>query len=406
MNYNVQKWCKLILVALVLIALCRPAVSYAWRNTWLSRQDAPSKAAQSFAPALDWRPTHTSSGARYAGNDACAQCHTQTATQPTTPMGIALENIADSRILSTHPRLTFKSGPYTYTITREGNRSIYSVTDGRDTITTPLLYAFGQGKVGQTYVLEYEGKFYESGVSFFNEIKGLDYTLGSPRQPAKTLKEAVGRLMDAADTKECFSCHSTASVSDNKLQLDKLTPGVTCEGCHGPGANHIAAMKARRQPGAKTNTGAPSLNNTQILNPGRFDTDGQSQFCGACHRTWTHVSLMRLTGVANVRFQPYRIFGSKCYDFDDKRISCTACHNPHEELKHDAAFYDAKCLACHQADQKVKQTGAAANKFPACPVGKQNCASCHMPKYELPGSHYKFTDHRIRVTRPGEPYPN
>jgi len=29
-----------------------------------------------------------------------------------------------------------------------------------------------------------------------------------------------------------------------------------------------------------------------------------------------------------------------------------------------------------------------------------------MPQYELPGGHFKFTDHQIRVVRAGEPYPD
>ena len=29
----------------------------------------------------------------------------------------------------------------------------------------------------------------------------------------------------------------------------------------------------------------------------------------------------------------------------------------------------------------------------------------HMPKYEIRGSHYSFTDHWIRVVKSGEPYP-
>jgi hypothetical protein len=29
-----------------------------------------------------------------------------------------------------------------------------------------------------------------------------------------------------------------------------------------------------------------------------------------------------------------------------------------------------------------------------------------MPKYELPGAHFKFTDHRIRIVKAGEPYPD
>ena len=29
-----------------------------------------------------------------------------------------------------------------------------------------------------------------------------------------------------------------------------------------------------------------------------------------------------------------------------------------------------------------------------------------MPKVNLPGGHMAFTDHQIRIVRPGEPYPN
>src|SRR5262249_6207871 len=134
-------------------------------------------------------------------------------------------------------------------------------------------------------------------------------------------------------------------------------------------------------------------------------------------RAWTQVMLMPPQGLGNVRFQPYRIFGSKCYSFEDRRISCAACHNPHEELRRDPAYYDSKCLACHRAGEgSGKATPAAtgvgagpsAEGVPmaaACKVGKQNCAECHMPKYELPGAHFKFTDHRIRIVKPGEPYP-
>ena len=41
-----------------------------------------------------------------------------------------------------------------------------------------------------------------------------------------------------------------------------------------------------------------------------------------------------------------------------------------------------------------------------CPVAVKGCSTCHMPKIELPGSHFKFTDHRIRVARAGDTFPN
>lgn len=381
------------------IALMLGTLVVLWNPLKLLSQSSQSQSAgKSFAPTMEWRPTHAPANAKYLGNQACAECHTQTETQHLTPMGKALEAVAESGILKANPKLSFKSGNYAYSITRQGNQSIYVVTDGKETLSAPILYAFGQGQAGQTYVLELRGKYYESRVSFYNEITGLDYTLGAPREPAKSLLEAFGRAMDSLDTKDCFSCHATAAVSERQLQLDKLTPGITCEGCHGGGENHVALMKSKneqttRRPGEMA-----------IMNPGHFDTEGMTQFCGSCHRTWAQVQLMKeARGVVNVRFQPYRIFGSKCYDFDDKRISCTTCHNPHEKMKQETAFYDAKCIACH----RKPEIAVTAKTYATCKAGKtSNCVSCHMPEYEIPGAHHKFTDHWIRIVKPGEAYPN
>jgi hypothetical protein len=68
--------------------------------------------------------------------------------------------------------------------------------------------------------------------------------------------------------------------------------------------------------------------------------------------------------------------------------------------------FDPKCLACHGGAKPA--AGKPASPKPGakvCPVAKSNCVSCHMPKLELPGAHFKFTDHRIRIVKPNEPYP-
>jgi hypothetical protein len=138
-----------------------------------------------------------------------------------------------------------------------------------------------------------------------------------------------------------------------------------------------------------------------IFNPARLSGDELSQqFCASCHRGAEEFSLLKSMEINNVRFQPYRIFQSKCYS-DDRNISCTACHDPHEPLNEKSSDYDAKCLACHA----LKGKPAAQGSSPSCPVAVKECTSCHMPKIEVKAAHFKFTDHFIRIVKPGDKYP-
>jgi hypothetical protein len=197
--------------------------------------------------------------------------------------------------------------------------------------------------------------------------------------------------MSVEAARGCFACHSTGAVTGGQLQLDQLMPGVSCEGCHGPGEKHSAAVKARTR-------------NLQIFNPAKLDPDELTQeFCGACHVSFEKALLMPNQGGANnLRYQPYRIQNSPGHS-GDARISCVACHDPHDKMAWDESSYDTKCLTCHLAVPGEKRT--ATRSGAACPVSKRHCTSCHMPKLELPGAHGKFTDHWIRIVRPGAPVP-
>lgn len=74
--------------------------------------------------------------------------------------------------------------------------------------------------------------------------------------------------------------------------------------------------------------------------------------------------------------------------------------------------FDAKCFACHRSAESLKSAETAKAESEAgrtdkpCPVAQKNCVSCHMTRIEVPGAHFKFTDHRIRIVREGEPFPN
>jgi Cytochrome c554 and c-prime len=345
-------------------------------------------------PLSDWRPTADAPGIRYVGPRACAQCHRQEAsTQLATPMAHALESTSDCQVLSEHPRMTFREGTYSYQIVRKDTRSIYTVSDGVNTISEPILYCFGRGRAGQTYVIQHTGVLYECRVSYYQTIQELDLTIGQATAIPASLEEALGRRLSGTEALDCFGCHAPSAVSGHRLRLENLVPGVTCEACHGPGERHIAAVNSRDSKGP------------QIFNPRTLDSITLSQeFCGTCHRGFLQVMQMPAQGgLQNVRFQPYRIFNSKGHNQFDSRISCIACHDPHDKLQHEASFYDSKCLACHLSNPKQAKTEMRTAR--ACPVGTQKCAACHMPKVEIPGTHTSFTDHWIRVVKPNEPIP-
>ena len=315
-------------------------------------------------------------------------------THAATPMARALESTAGSPVLRAHRILTFRNGRYSYRVVRQGDRSIYSVSDGVKTISEPILYPFGLGKVGQTYLFRHNGRLFESRVTYYRTLDGLDFTGGQPRSAPASVEDALGRLLGAEDAQGCFGCHAPLSVTREGLKLENLVPGITCESCHGPGADHVAAAQAGKFDDAK------------IFNPGKLSATSLSQeFCGFCHRGFDQVMLMPgQGGINNLRFQPYRIFNSRGHNTADSRISCVACHDPHVELQHSPAYYDARCMACHAPAEAGGETPARAHAA-TCTVGKRDCAGCHMPKIEVPEMHFKFTDHWIRVVKPDAPVP-
>jgi hypothetical protein len=324
--------------------------------------------------------------AALAENDAlCAACHaSESARHRATPMAQALDRVETCAILAGHPDLTFQDATYHYSIARRGQSSVLTVTDGSQTLSVPLLWAFGRGQAGQTYVFEYRGALFESRVSFYNGTGALDLTIGAAARKPQSLTEAAGRRMDDLGARDCFACHSHGAVAGGKLHLDAVAPGVGCGSCHGAVEKHAEAVRAGDAAGA------------QLPRLASLSAEETAELCGRCHRTWSQIALNGPRGVNNVRFQPYRLLNSKCYDASDHRIRCTACHDPHGVLDTNLAGYDAKCTACHSAAQHAR----------LCPVAKANCAGCHMPKIELPGAHARFTDHQIRIVRGGDPYPN
>jgi Cytochrome c3 len=341
-----------------------------------------------------WWPRHsTPSGDEYVGPAQCAKCHPgAAATQKHTPMAGTFAAVADSSILAGHGRLTFQAGRIGYQIATSAGKSVYTVTDGTHSISAPLTWLFGDGHVGQSYLFERDGGFYESRVSYFDTLKALEFTPSRKLTEPESLDQAMARPVSGEELVRCFACHTTASTINDKFDRARIIPGITCEACHGPGLNHVVAEQTGQEAGV-------------IFDPSKLNPADAVDFCGSCHGTWWDVKLAGLVGMANIRAEAYRLEKSRCWGKKgDARLTCVACHDPHKELVRDLGSYDKNCLSCHLAAASTKP--APDHPGPACKVSTKDCASCHMPRYDDPAMHYTFTDHDIRVAVTDAPYPD
>jgi tetratricopeptide (TPR) repeat protein len=340
-----------------------------------------------------WWPTKGDAAReRFVGNAACEKCHAaKAASYNNAAMSHAAISAEDSEIIRKRDSLHFRSGPYRYEAQDAGGKALLKVSDAASSASVPLLWGFGVGHMGQTYLYEQGGNYYESHVTFFTRLQALDITPGQSPSAPENLESAAGRRMGAEEAQACYSCHTTASTAKGKFDPIALMAGVGCESCHGPGLNHVTAA----------NSGNADTGESLIFNPAKLDRVAAVDFCGSCHRTSKDVLASGNVGIFSVRFAPYRLEKSACWKQGDNRIACTACHDPHKPLEHESGSYDAACMQCHT----TASTEKTVHTPPVCSVGTKNCVTCHMQKYEPPGMHSSFTDHWIRVARSGEPYP-
>jgi hypothetical protein len=291
-----------------------------------------------------------------------------------------------SDVLRARTPLTFSHAGYDYEIATSASQAVYTVSGGGRASSARLVWAFGDGKVGQSFLFERDGAFQEARVSYYESVRRLDFTPSRALETPANLDEAMARRVGPVEIRRCFACHTTAATTEGVFDSSAATPGVTCEACHGPGRRHVDAIEQRRREEARQ----------RILNPRKLEPADSVDFCGACHATFWDVKLADERGIAALRSQPYRLLSSRCWNGGDARITCIACHNPHVALVRDPSAYDTRCLSCHA----TRGTDTTLDRpVRACRVADARCTTCHMPKYDVPGMHHEFTDHLIRVVR-------
>lgn len=345
----------------------------------------------------------------FVGSAACVHCHQDEASSRPTSMQRAAKPAADETFLKGKPPQVYTTKPFTYTLDTIPAGLEYTVSDGPHKLSRKLDWIIGDGVLARTFLYQMDGHWYQSLASFYTEPAALDITTGLNRGASQELASALGTPLSTDDTIKCFGCHTVHATTSQGFNPLHAEAGLGCEACHGPGRSHASQMStaAKSPPSA----GHISAATSTIFNPAKLSPTDSNDFCGACHRSFADATLstaqVHATSTAVVRFQPYRIEESRCWrDTQDARLTCLGCHNPHEPLNRDAAFYNKRCLQCHAAAPSA--TAAApplAHAASVCPKATSQCISCHMPKVHIASMHADFTDHYIRIAHPGEAVP-
>lgn len=136
----------------------------------------------------------------FAGNTACARCHSRiTTSQETTPMARTLMRATDADVLRSHSDMSFRNGKYLYQVKAKDGATQLIVTDGERTITADLVWAFGTGKLGQSYLFQQNGAYRESRVTYFSSLQNLNFTPTGALLHPRDLAEATSRPVDNSE---------------------------------------------------------------------------------------------------------------------------------------------------------------------------------------------------------------
>lgn len=247
------------------------------------------------------------------------------------------------------------------------------------------LYALGAGEKGVTLVgKDPKGNPREMRLSYYSRIKGWDRTTGQSEHPEST-DLYLGKPLLGDATRRCLNCHTTnaRAILENK-GAERFDHSIGCERCHGPGANHILAEKAK----------FPAL---AIAQPSSATRRQRLELCAQCHSPSGIIEPPDFDPVKPrfIRNQSSTLPRSRCFTQSGDRLDCMTCHDPHKNAETSHAFYEAKCLECHSL-ASASGSRVAANKV--CPKSpKTGCIECHMPKVASDMAHSEFTDHYIRV---------
>ncbi len=230
----------------------------------------------------------------------------------------------------------------------------------------------------------------------------------------------------------CAECHSTQlrknfDAATGRFATTWAEIDVACEACHGPGAEHVARARAKRdgKPYSSADSGlslalterkgitwtpVPATGNAQRSAP--RTTSREIDMCARCHARAARIADDYVHGKplqdshrlatldeglywsdGQIRDEVYEWGSFMQSRMQAKGVTCSDCHDPHTlELRRPG---NDVCAQCHQA----AKYDASAHTHHAKGTRAAECVACHMPTttyMRIDDRH----DHSLRIPRP------
>lgn len=354
------------------------------------------------------------SGGSYAGSGTCRGCHERfyalwstsyhgRAMQPFTPELAASLAPLEKPLEIGGRRYRLELGPRGGAVVEEGPSGtrrypIHHALGGKNVFyfLTPL----ERGRL-QTLPLAYDVRrkeWYDTAASAVRHFPDLHDEKVHWRDPAYTFNTS------------CHSCHVSQLASNYDPAKDAYRttwaePGINCETCHGPGAEH-ARLCADSPPDRPPED--PRIISMKSLTPRRRD-----DLCLACH---VKVNLLTPSFAPGERFfDHFDVIALESPDFHpdgrdlgenftttwwmspcrkSEAFECIHCHTSSGRYRFRTGDPNRSCLPCHE--ERVRQVEAHSRHAAGTPGGR--CTDCHMPMTEF--ARMRRSDHSMRPPAP------
>ena len=393
-----------------------------------------------FFPALLILPEAIIAGeitpTEYVGRAVCAECHEKQATQWVGSHHDKAMQVADRRaVLGDFDNASLTHFDVTSSFYQKDGKFMVR-TEGADgrLHDYEIKYTLGVNPL-QQYLIEFPGgRLQALGLAWDSRPKtqgGQRWFHLYPNEKIEYDDELHWTQPSQNWNTMCAECHSTR-LRKNYDPVKKTFAttwseiNVSCEACHGPGAEHVAW--AEHKPGWEeldANKGLVLLLDERkdvqwTINPQTGDamrseprsSEKEIEMCARCHSRRSPISADYVHGDRLLDHYRLRLLDEDLYFADgqiedevyvygsfiqskmyDAGVTCSDCHEPHSlELR---APGNAVCLPCHQA-QKYDRSSHHFHK-PNSKGGR--CAECHMPPrtYMVVDPRH---DHSMRIPRP------